>query len=129
MKPIHKYNNGNGAMLCNGCRTIISTGPKTEEVLCEECIKRIMTVEERLEKYNQEAVDALFEPQPKIEKFEGFISIFENKREKMKKEEYIQLIRAQEQIIKELKRSTSLYLIAGMTIGVLVTNLIYILLK
>ena len=45
------------------------------------------------------------------------------------KEEYIQLIRAQEQIIKELKRSTSLYLIAGMTIGVLVTNLIYILLK
>lgn len=63
------------------------------------------------------------------ERFEGFISIFENKREKMKKEEYIQLIRAQEQIIKELKRSTSLYLIAGMTIGVLVTNLIYILLK
>ena len=60
---------------------------------------------------------------------EGFISIFENKREKMKKEEYIQLIRAQEQIINELKRSTSLYLIAGMTIGVLVTNLIYILLK
>lgn len=37
MKPIHKYNNGNGAMLCNGCRTIISTGPKTEEVLCEKC--------------------------------------------------------------------------------------------
>lgn len=63
------------------------------------------------------------------ERLEGFISIFENKREKMKKEEYIQLIRAQEQIIKELKRSTSLYLIAGMTIGVLVTNLIYILLK
>lgn len=37
MKPIHKYNNGNGAMLCNGCRAIISTGPKTEEVLCEKC--------------------------------------------------------------------------------------------
>lgn len=88
-----------------------------------------MTVQERVAKYNQEAVDALFKPQTKIEKFEGFVSIFENKREKMKKEEYIQLIRAQEQIIKELKRSTSLYLIAGMTIGVLVTNLIYILLK
>lgn len=88
-----------------------------------------MTVSGRLSKYNQEAVDILFEPQPKTQKFEGFISIFENKREKMKKEEYIQLIRAQEQIIKELKRSTSLYLIAGMTIGVLVTNLIYILLK
>lgn len=39
MKPIHKYNNGNGAMLCNGCRAIISTGPKTEEVLCEKCKK------------------------------------------------------------------------------------------
>ena len=60
---------------------------------------------------------------------EGFISIFENKREKMKKEEYIQLIRAQEQIIKELKRSTGLYLIVGITVGVLVTNLIYILLQ
>lgn len=88
-----------------------------------------MTVQERLEKYNQEAVDALFEPQPKIKKFEGFISIFENKREKMKKEEYIQLIRAQEQIIKELKRSMSLCLMTGIAVGVLVTNLIYILLK
>lgn len=88
-----------------------------------------MTAQERVAKYNQEAVDALFEPQQKIEKFEGFISIFENKREKMKKEEYIQLIRAQEQIIKELKRSTSLYLMVGITIGVLVTNLIYILLQ
>ena len=47
----------------------------------------------------------------------------------MKKEEYIELIRAQEQIIKELKRSTSLYLMVGITIGVLVTNLIYILLQ
>lgn len=88
-----------------------------------------MTVQERVAKYNQEAVDALFEPQPKIEKFEGFISIFENKREKMKKEEYIELIRAQEQIIKELKRSTNLYLMVGITVGVFVTNLIYILLK
>jgi hypothetical protein len=88
-----------------------------------------MTVSGRLSKYNQEAVDILFEPQPKIKKFEGFISIFENKREKMKKEEYIQLIRAQEQIIKELKRSMSLYLMTGIAVGVLVTNLIYILLK
>lgn len=79
-----------------------------------------MTVQERVEKYNQDKL---------TQRLEGFISIFENKREKMKKEEYIQLIRAQEQIIKELKRSTSLYLIAGITIGVLVTNLIYILLK
>ena len=26
MKPIHKFNNGNGATLCNTCDTIISTG-------------------------------------------------------------------------------------------------------
>lgn len=37
MEPIYKFNNGRGAMLCNGCRTIISTGPKTEELLCDKC--------------------------------------------------------------------------------------------
>jgi len=37
MEPIHKFNNGRGAMLCNGCRTIISTGPKTEELFCDKC--------------------------------------------------------------------------------------------
>jgi len=37
MKPIHKFNNGNGAMICNNCRTIISTGPKTDELLCKKC--------------------------------------------------------------------------------------------
>ena len=37
MNPIHKFNNGRGAMLCNGCRTIISTGPKTEELFCDKC--------------------------------------------------------------------------------------------
>jgi|LakMenE18May11ns_1017448.scaffolds.fasta_scaffold8263626_1 hypothetical protein len=37
MKPIHKFNSGIGAMLCNGCRVIISTGPKTEELFCTEC--------------------------------------------------------------------------------------------
>jgi hypothetical protein len=37
MKPIHKFNNGRGAMLCNGCRNIISTGPKTEELFCDKC--------------------------------------------------------------------------------------------
>lgn len=46
MKPIHKYNNGNGATICNGCRTIISTGPKTEEVLCEKC-KENMTLKKK----------------------------------------------------------------------------------
>jgi NTP pyrophosphatase (non-canonical NTP hydrolase) len=37
MEPIHKFNNGRGAMLCLGCRTIISTGPKTEELFCTAC--------------------------------------------------------------------------------------------
>jgi hypothetical protein len=37
VKPIYKFNNGNGAMLCNECRTIISTGPKTEELYCKDC--------------------------------------------------------------------------------------------
>lgn len=37
MEPIHKFNNGRGAMLCNKCRTIISTGPKTEELYCDKC--------------------------------------------------------------------------------------------
>ena len=37
MEPIHKFNNGRGAMLCNICRTIISTGPATKELYCEKC--------------------------------------------------------------------------------------------
>jgi hypothetical protein len=37
MNPIYKLNNGIGAMLCNGCRTKISTGLKTEELLCNKC--------------------------------------------------------------------------------------------
>ena len=45
MNPIHKFNNGRGAMLCNGCRTIISTGPKTEEVLCEKCKQKKYIIE------------------------------------------------------------------------------------
>ena len=42
MEPIHKFNNGRGAMLCNGCRTIISTGPKTEELFCNKCKEKNM---------------------------------------------------------------------------------------
>jgi hypothetical protein len=37
MKPIHKFNNGNGAMLCNICRTIISIGKATNVLLCDKC--------------------------------------------------------------------------------------------
>jgi len=43
MNPIYKFNNGNGATICNGCRTIISTGPRTEELLCEKCKKECET--------------------------------------------------------------------------------------
>jgi hypothetical protein len=56
MKPIHKFNNGRGAMLCNGCRIIISTGPKTEELFCDKCkqknnIIKIMEEDEALGLY------------------------------------------------------------------------------
>jgi len=38
MKPIHKFNNGNGATLCNQCSVIITTG-LTNDLYCEECNK------------------------------------------------------------------------------------------
>jgi len=58
MEPIHKFNNGRGAMLCNGCRTIISTGPKTEELFCDKCkqmehIIDIMKSDEELGLYDE----------------------------------------------------------------------------
>jgi hypothetical protein len=36
MKPIHKFNNGRGATLCNQCSVIITTG-LTDDLYCEEC--------------------------------------------------------------------------------------------
>jgi len=36
IKPIHKFNNGNGATLCNTCSVIISVG-LTEDLYCKEC--------------------------------------------------------------------------------------------
>jgi hypothetical protein len=35
-KPIHKYNGGIGATLCNNCRVIINTG-LTEDIYCKDC--------------------------------------------------------------------------------------------
>ena len=35
-KPIHKFNGGKGATLCNKCSGIISEG-LTEDLLCEKC--------------------------------------------------------------------------------------------
>jgi hypothetical protein len=40
MKPIHKFNNGNGATLCHCCRKILSIG-FTKELYCNnECKQR-----------------------------------------------------------------------------------------
>ena len=36
MKPIHKFNGGRGATLCNNCKSIISEG-LTEDLYCENC--------------------------------------------------------------------------------------------
>ena len=36
MEPIHKFNNGNGATLCNACHVIIETG-LTKVLLCNDC--------------------------------------------------------------------------------------------
>lgn len=48
VKPIHKFNNGYGATLCNSCRTIISIGKPTNDLYCEKCL------EESLMKKNEE---------------------------------------------------------------------------
>ena len=42
-KAIIKFNNGNGALLCNKCRVIIATGfdHEDKEHYCKECIKKV----------------------------------------------------------------------------------------
>jgi len=57
IKPIYKFNSGMGGMICNGCRTIISTGPKTDELYCDKCkqknhIIEIINSDEELGLYN-----------------------------------------------------------------------------
>ena len=47
MKPIHKFNNGNGATLCHKCSAIISIG-FTDDLYCKECRKE--TLEEYAER-------------------------------------------------------------------------------
>ena len=37
-KPIHKFNGGLGATLCNECRAIITEG-MTEDLLCDKCLE------------------------------------------------------------------------------------------
>jgi molecular chaperone GrpE (heat shock protein) len=41
MKPIHKFNNGNGATLCNQCSIIISVG-LTDDLYCNKCRKELL---------------------------------------------------------------------------------------
>ena len=36
IQPIHKFNGGKGATICNACRVIISTG-LTDELFCDRC--------------------------------------------------------------------------------------------
>ena len=90
-----------------------------------------MTVEERLISYNQEAVDSLFEPQAKTEKFEGFISVFENKKDTImnKEKQYLELIKAQEQIIKDLNVSNYIILLLGIIVGFTLAYAILTLIK
>lgn len=36
IKPLHKFNNGQGATLCNNCHVIINTG-LTDSLYCHKC--------------------------------------------------------------------------------------------
>jgi hypothetical protein len=41
MKPIHKFNNGRGATLCNQCSVIITTD-LTDDLYCNKCRKEML---------------------------------------------------------------------------------------
>ena len=45
MNVIYKFNNGNGATICNECRTIIATGKRVERFYCDKCQERINSME------------------------------------------------------------------------------------
>jgi hypothetical protein len=51
MKPINKFNNGNGATICHKCNCIISIG-FTDDLYCKECIK-----EQGKKMYSEEEVE------------------------------------------------------------------------
>ena len=40
LKPIHKFNNGNGATLCIKCNVIICNG-LTKDLFCSKCLEII----------------------------------------------------------------------------------------
>lgn len=45
MKIIYKFNNDNGATICNNCSKIISTGKKIERLYCNNCQEEINNIE------------------------------------------------------------------------------------
>jgi hypothetical protein len=47
MKPIHKFNGGVGATLCNTCRKIITTG-LTDDLYCQDCGSKSKYVLQRI---------------------------------------------------------------------------------
>jgi predicted ribosome quality control (RQC) complex YloA/Tae2 family protein len=87
-----------------------------------------MTVQERVKKYNQEAIDNLFEASESEQKFEGFFSIVENKKN-MKELVKIQekIIEDQHKLIEKLEKSAALNIAGGFALGVLVSLIFYIL--
>ena len=54
MGVIYKFNNGQGATLCNKCRTIISTGKKVDRLYCDSCQKGVDEVKAYYEKIEKE---------------------------------------------------------------------------
>jgi len=54
IKPIHKFNNGNGATLCNTCSIIISAG-LTDDLYCSKCaVKANWDIKEFYEQMDKE---------------------------------------------------------------------------
>ena len=58
MKPIHKFNNGNGATLCHCCSKIINRG-FTQALYCNEICERKHNVKANftMEEYNEQLDD------------------------------------------------------------------------
>jgi hypothetical protein len=70
VKPIHKFNNGQGATLCNNCSVIITEG-LTKEVYCEKCKKENMkqtTVEWLCKQYHLKQDIEIVKQAKKMEK-------------------------------------------------------------
>jgi len=47
--PMHKFNNGIGATLCNKCHAIISTG-FTNSLFCSKCFNKLLLINENKKK-------------------------------------------------------------------------------